>query len=94
MLEDFLQFLVPNGENNQLLKIARSTVNNLPKQDELPEPEQKFAIGHESKAMIHTWLAWQKTPGKPFGTAITARFLDGNAPEAILLVDWLRRLYR
>ena len=47
----------------------------------------------EPKAVIHTWLAWQKEPGRPFGTAITARFLDPNVPEVDVLVAWLKRLF-
>ncbi len=42
---------------------------------------------------MRTWLAWQEEPGKPFGTAITARYLDADAPPAKALVDWMRRLF-
>ncbi|RRR76348.1 MAG: hypothetical protein EI684_03105 [Candidatus Viridilinea halotolerans] len=93
MLEDFLKFLIPNGNNNILLNVAKQVVNNLPKQEELPAPEKRFSLGHKSKAILHTWLAWQESPGKPFGVAIKARFLDADATEAIQFVAWLRRLY-
>ena len=44
-------------------------------------PAIRFSLNDKPKAVIHTWLAWQKEPGKPYGTAITARFLDpGFAP--------------
>lgn len=45
------------------------------------------------KAMIHTWLAWQREPGRPMGLAITKRFLDPEAPSAMEFVAWVRRLF-
>jgi len=39
------------------------------------------------------WLAWQQEPGKPLGTAITARFLDPTVAQVDVLVSWLNRLY-
>jgi len=45
------------------------------------------------KAQIHTWLAWQKEPGKPMGQAITKRFFDHTTPHAQQFMDWIRRLY-
>lgn len=93
ILEDFLQYLVPNGEGNVLLSIARSTVKGLPEESSLPPEEKRFAAIHESKAIIYTWLAWQESPGKPFGISITAKFLDANANEATILINWLRNLF-
>ena len=45
------------------------------------------------KAHVHTWLAWQKEPGKPMGQAITKRYLDANAPHAQQLIVWIRKLF-
>ena len=42
---------------------------------------------------MHTWLAWQENPGRPYGTAITARFLDAEAPQADVLVAWINYLF-
>ena len=58
-----------------------------------PAGEQRFSDAAKPKAVIHTWLAWQKEPGKPMGTAITARFLDPDAPQVDTLIQWLQRLY-
>lgn len=85
ILEDFLLFLVP--PDNQLLAHVCASVNAIPKGD------QRFKDLDKPKAVIHTWLAWQEKPGKPLGTAITAKFLDPNVAEADVLVAWLRRLY-
>ncbi|MGH2495980.1 MAG: DUF3226 domain-containing protein [Ktedonobacteraceae bacterium] len=57
------------------------------------EEDYRFRNAHESKARIHTWLAWQKEPGKPMGQAITARYLDADALHARQLIAWIRKLF-
>lgn len=85
-LEDFLRFLVPS-EGRLLLDRAEASVTGIPSE------QRRFSQPDEIKAVMHTWLAWQKEPGRPFGTAIAARFLDPNVPQADALVAWLRRLF-
>ena len=85
ILEDFLRFLVPAG--SQLFEHVKTSVGTI------PETERRFAQVAEPKAIIHTWLAWQEEPGKPLGTAITAKFLDPNVTQVDVLVAWLKRLY-
>ena len=85
ILEDFLRFLAPAP--NALLEYAEACVNGIP-----PE-ELRFRAVDEPKALMHTWLAWQETPGRPFGTAITARFLDPDVPQAAVFAAWLRNLF-
>ena len=85
ILEDFLRFLVPTG--SQLFNHVQSSVAAI------PEEERRFNLLAEPKAIIHTWLAWQEDPGKPLGTAITARFLDPHVAQADVLVSWLNRLF-
>ena len=84
ILEDFLQFLVPQ-EHRDLLEYANNCVANL--------PMRLFNDNDTTKAVMHTWLAWQSDPGKPYGTAINAKFLDPTVPEADVLVAWLKRLF-
>ena len=86
ILEDFLRFLVP--QPSVLLDHAENSVADI------PEGERRFRPREdEPKAVIHTWLAWQREPGRPFGTAITERFLDSNVAEARVIASWLRRLF-
>jgi hypothetical protein len=85
ILEDFLRFLVPGG--SQLFEHVKSSVASI------PEGERRFGQLAEPKAIIHTWLAWQKEPGKPLGTSIRARFLDPNVAEVDVLVAWLKQLF-
>lgn len=45
------------------------------------------------KHPLHTWLAWQREPGQPFGTALTARVLGHDSPQALAFVAWFQRLF-
>lgn len=85
ILEDFLRFLVP--PSSRLFDHVIKSVASIASEDRL------FSQFAEPKVLIHTWLAWQEEPGKPLGTAITARYLDANVLEVDVLVDWLKRLY-
>jgi hypothetical protein len=86
-LEDFIAFLVPQRETNPLWTYAAQCLNAL------PEAPDRYPEQDRSKAHVHTWLAWQQEPGKPLGQAITARYIDANAPDANQLIDWLRNLF-
>ena len=83
ILEDFLRGLVPAGDG--LMPIAARAVNSL--------EEKRFSVNDQPKAVMHTWLAWQSDPGRPYGTAITAGFLDSNLPQADALVSWIQTLF-
>ncbi len=87
-LEDFLGFLVK--ENDLLLPRVDQFLHSLPTRDDCP---RRFPEKDLVKARIHSWLAIQDEPGKPMGQAITARYLDADAPMAHLFIDWLRRLF-
>nr|VFK22312.1 MAG: hypothetical protein BECKLPF1236B_GA0070989_13031 [Candidatus Kentron sp. LPFa] len=52
-----------------------------------------FIDSHESKAVIHTFLAWQDRPGMPLGQAITARSLNPSQPIAKKFIDFLQSLF-
>ncbi len=84
MLEDFAALLVPAGDF--LWAHAAEVV------DGIPDEHRRFTDTHRSKALIHTWLAWQEKPGSPMGQAIGQGNLRADAPDALRLVAWLRRL--
>ena len=83
VLEDFLRFLVPSED--KLLPYAKETIDCL--------PHQKFSDTHTPKALMHTWLAWQTEPGKPYGQAIKARYLDVDLPLGTTFANWLREIF-
>jgi hypothetical protein len=85
ILEQFLEFLVPVGD--KLFAYTELCIRNI------PEGSRLFRDVDLPKAKIHTWLAWQKEPGKPLGQSITKRVLRADSDSCRKVVDWLRRLY-
>ena len=83
-LEDFLQTIVPAGDI--LLPIARTAT------DAAQAAGAKFPDVAKPKAVVHTWLAWQETPGNPYGTAIKSKYFDPSAVSAQQFIQWVRRL--
>lgn len=86
MLEDFLAFLVP--ENDRVWEKAVECSKEV-----LEMEAETFSEIHLSKAQIHAYLAWQKDCGKPFGQAITAKYLKADNPSCEKFVLWLKRLF-
>lgn len=86
LLENFVAQLIPSDDS-----LARKT------EDVLQEIEQedinKYPPVRRPKAFIHTWLAWQESPGRPMGQAITAHCFEYDAPLANSFVEWLRNLF-
>ena len=52
-----------------------------------------YSNADEEKAVLHTWLAWQREPGLPYGTAIRARYFRHDSPVANSFVAWFRRVF-
>lgn len=46
-----------------------------------------------SKAVIHTYLAWQDEPDRPLGQAITKQALRPQTDIAVRFTDWLKALF-
>jgi len=82
-LETFAAFLIP--ATDALWPHAKTTVSAL--------PEQRFHEIARDKANIHTWLAWQEKPGIPLGQAVSAHYLDKDAPHALKLIAWIKKLF-
>ncbi|MGO9469823.1 MAG: DUF3226 domain-containing protein [Isosphaeraceae bacterium] len=85
-LEDFLLTLVK--EHDALIGHARSST------DEARNHGASFSEPDMIKAIIHAWLAWQKEPGLPYGTAIKARYFKHDSPTAGTFVKWFKSLYQ
>ena len=86
MLEDFVTFLIPKGD--RLLPIADKVLKEI----EMTQLNA-YSVAHHEKARIHTWLAWQESPGTPMGQAITKKYLETDSAICHNFVDWLNRLY-
>lgn len=83
ILEDFLKFLVPDGD--EVFSYAEKSVDKI--------PVKRFRNLDRPKVLMHTWLAWQEEPGKPYGQAITARYLDTDLPLGQSFAAWLRNVF-
>ncbi|CAN2041734.1 DUF4276 family protein [Candidatus Magnetomoraceae bacterium gMMP-15] len=91
-IEDFIKFLVPSDDD--LLPLAEKKVDDL-----ISKEKNRFTIPHKSKAVIHTWLAWQERPGTQLGAAVTYRVAktlehildDKNATD---FIEWLKKLFK
>lgn len=84
MLEDFCRQLAPDDA----IAFAEDCVTQARKKS-----FATFRDAHRSKALVHTYLAWQDEPGKPLGQSITARVLRPKTTIAATFADWLRALY-
>ncbi|OOV33900.1 hypothetical protein BO91_02310 [Candidatus Synechococcus spongiarum LMB bulk10E] len=84
-LEKFLMDLI--NPDDCLLPLAESSTN------EAHEKGAKFPAAKHSKAVLHTWLAWQKTPGRPYGSAINQQIFCHDSPAALAFVAWYKRLF-
>ena len=58
----------------------------------IPAADRRFRPQKTSRAKIHAWLATRAEP-RLMGAAVGAGDLDANAPLAMTLIGWLRRLF-
>ncbi len=84
-IEDFLLYLTRRGDT--LLNRARAAI------EAIPHSERRFKPSYYSKALIHTWLAWQEEPGTALGLAITRNYLDPGQNPAPAFKIWLETLF-
>jgi len=85
-LESLLQTLIP--ANSKLL--WRHAVSAT---EAATAVGSQFRPVDQAKAELHTWLAWQDPPGRPYGTAIEARMLEVPNSSAAAFAKWLNDLY-
>ena len=92
--------------DNQLPGILEDFVARLIQPDDVLRPKAEailqeieqdclncYTLVQRPKALIHTWLAWQQTPGMPMGQAITAQVLRYDCAIAVTFVAWLKLLF-
>ena len=83
-LEDFVAGMIP--DNDPVWPRSQAYV------DGIPVTDRKFSDGKKLRAQVHSWLATREAPRK-MGAAIGAKDLNVGAPDAVGLIDWLRRLF-
>jgi len=85
-LEHFLSAFIPNG--NKIWSHAQSALDDL-----MAQPYNVLTGSKRQKALLHTWLAWQQDPGKPFGQAIEAAYFDITANNTQAFLDWFAQTF-
>ncbi len=88
ILEDFMQLLIT--EEKDLWRLAFESIEKV---EQTVNESLRFALKDRSKALVHTYLAWQKDPGRPMGEAITKKYFDADAALAKTFVKWLNDLF-
>lgn len=84
-LEDFLQDLIEAGD--PLLPHAEDSAARA------KELGARFPSTAALKAVLHTWLAWQKKPGRPYGVAIKARYFGATSAAAEQFLTWFEQVF-
>lgn len=85
MLEDFMRLLIP--DDDECLVFAEETLQTLEDKN-----IQRYKEVHRSKALIHTWIAWQDQPGIPLGQS-TSRYLNIDTELCQQFASWLNKLF-
>lgn len=85
-LESFLKKMIPYDD--KLVIRAEEIVQEL-----IDNQWNLFSLSKKTKAEIHTWLAWQTTPGMPMGMSLSAKYFDTNAPSADIFITWLQQVF-
>lgn len=85
-LEDFLRTL---ASSDPLMARAERVVDDI-----VADGCARFdPATARSKAIVHSYLAWQAQPGQPYGLAVKARVFEVDHPLARSLVEWLVELF-
>jgi hypothetical protein len=74
-------------DHDKLMPLAKSATKDA------KQMGASFSDTDQIKAEVHTWLAWQREPGLPFGTAVNATLLDPNSRKCQPFLNWLGTLF-
>ncbi|MCL2777301.1 MAG: hypothetical protein FWD73_04800 [Polyangiaceae bacterium] len=85
-LEAFLTPFVPAADDSWVF--AQTVIEQAKKTYNVPYPAH-----YAPKARLHTWLAWRKEAGRPYGRAIKCGDLIPNGAVVTQFADWFERLF-
>ena len=86
-LEHFLAKLIPASDKTW--NFAQETIETLKLSG-----FQAFSDAKTQKALLHTWLAWQKEPGRPFGQAAELGYFDVASPVLDDFEEWFKATFQ
>lgn len=85
MLEDLIKQSISEKKQHQLLNTVHTCLKKL--------PFTLFSDYHQTKAIIYTWLAWQKRPGQTLDVVINGNLINWESPEIQGLIKWLTKVF-
>ncbi len=86
MLENLIfQTIIKDEVQEKLLGIAEQCVNKL--------PIKLFSSYHNIKAIIYSWLAWQKRPGQTLDVTINGNLIDLESMKIQRFIKWLYNVF-
>ncbi len=86
MLEDLIYRTIKRDEDQKkLLNSAEKCINKL--------PVKLFSSYHHTKAVIYSWLAWQKRPGQTLDVTINGDLIDFESKEIQRFIQWLYKVF-
>ncbi len=85
-VETFFQQLF--DEKDPLLNHAKTAVGQL-----FDLNLARFPKKDDQKAIVSTWLAWQKQPGRTMGVALQNRWVEAKNPLADRFLDWFEKVF-
>ena len=88
-LEHFLGKLI--DPKNETLQFAKDTVDELWTKEFCEFKTLKEV--KKQKALLHTFLAWQKSPGLPMGTAVRSNFFNVKLDQAANFEKWFSKTF-
>jgi hypothetical protein len=84
-LETFISALVPS--ESPLWAWANESMGKV------PLCEERFVEKDRVKALVHTYLAVQKQPGTPMGSAVRNHYFDANVELALRFMTWIQNVF-
>jgi len=87
-LEHFLENMLPPEGKEDLWEYIGKALKELQNQEFCEFEEKSF-----QKALVQTWLAWQKEPGLSYGTALSKGYFNPNAESVKPFLDWVENTF-
>lgn len=87
-LEHFLSDMIPPKGKDELWNHTQQVLEDLQQQRFC-----EFSKIHHKKALVRTWLAWQKEPGLSYGTALSMGYFDAEVETAKPFVEWIANTF-
>jgi hypothetical protein len=85
-LEHFIETMI--DEKDDILIEVKEKINEL-----MTKNYCRFTKFKTQKAIVYNWLAWQETPGLPFGTAMTAGLLNTKSESVKPFLNWIKNTF-